>query len=197
MKKGIYSRWLIFIVAICFTLNVNSQHKKVTPEVVASFTDVIQNQSMSVTDFLLSSPEYSTFVNALKVTKSLLILETEGKFTVFAPNNDAFAQFPPEVMKQLFMPKNIHKLKSIVDYHIVNDMVNLNEELLKLNGTKYLNSINSEMIEISLGSEETLLIHDANGYPLQVTQKIIVSNAIIYAIDAVLLPQVDVKVASN
>ena len=197
MKKGIYSRWLVFIVAICFSLNVNSQDKKVTQEVVASFMEVVKNQSMSVTDFLLNSTEYSTFVNALKVTRSLSILKAEGNFTVFAPNNDAFAQFPPEVMKQLFEPRNLHKLKSIVDYHIVKNVVNLNEDLLKLNGTMYVNSINSEMIEVSLGSEETILIHDANGYPLEVTQKIILSNGIIYAVDAVLLPQVDVKVVSN
>lgn len=197
MKKGIYSRWLIFIVAICFSLNVNSQHKKVTPEVVASFTDVIKNQSMSVTDFLLNSTEYSTFVNALKVTKSLSILEAEGSFTVFAPNNDAFAQFPPEVINQLFNPKNLHKLKSIIDYHIVIEEINLKEDLLKINGAMYVYSVNNEMIEVSLGSEEALLIHDANGYPLQVTHRIDLSNGIIYAIDAVLLPQVDVKMVSN
>ncbi len=197
MRKGIYSRWLVFIVAICFSFNVNSQDKKVTQEVVASFMEVVKNQSMSVTDFLLNSAEYSTFANALKVTRSLSILKAEGNFTVFAPNNDAFAQFPPEVMEQLFEPRNLHKLKSIVDYHIVKNVVNLNEDLLKLNGTMYVNSINSEIIEVSLGSEETLLIHDANGYPLEVTQKIILSNGIIYAVDAVLLPQVDVKVVSN
>ena len=197
MKKGIYSRWLIFIVAICFTLNVNSQHKKVTQEVVASFMETVKNQSMSVTDFLLNSPEYSTFVNALKVTKSLSILKTDGNFTVFAPNNDAFAQFPPEVMKQLFEPRNLHKLKSIVDYHIVKNVVDLNEELLKLNGIMLVSSISNEIIEVELGSEETLLIHDANGYPIEVTHEIGLSNGFIYSIDAVLLPQVDVKVVSN
>ena len=197
MKKGIYSRWLVFVFAIFFTLNVNSQDKKVTPEVLASFTDAIKNSSMSVTDFLLNSKEYSTFVNALKVTNSLAVLEAEGEFTVFAPNNDAFAQFPPEVISQLFEPKNIHKLKSIVDYHIVSKRIDLEEELLKLNSPKQLFAINNEMIEVSLRSEETLFIHDANGYPLQVTQKIKLSNGIIYSIDAVLLPQVDVKVVSN
>ena len=197
MKKGIYSRWLVFIIAICFTLHVKSQDKKVTQEVVASFMEVIKNQSMSVTDFLLNSTEYSTFVNALKVTKSLSILKAEGEFTIFAPNNDAFAQFPPEVMAQLFEPRNLHKLKSIIDYHIVKSVVDLNEDLMKQNGTMLVNSINNQLIEVSLGSEETLLIHDANGYPLQVTQKIVLSNGIIYAIDAVLLPQVDVKVVSN
>ncbi len=197
MKKGIYSRWLIFIVAFSFSLNVNSQREKETQEVVASFVEVVKNQSMSVTEFLLNSNEYSTFANALKVTTSLSILKSDGNFTVFAPNNDAFAQFPPEVMKQLFEPKNLHKLKSIVDYHIVINDINIEEELFKQNSATYLNACNSEVIEVALGSEETLLIHDANGYPLQVTKKIVLSNGIIYSIDAVLLPQVDVKVASN
>ena len=66
-----------------------------------------------------------------------------------------------------------------------------------MNGTMHVSSISSEIIEVELGSEETLLIHDANGYPIEVTHKIMLSNGIIYAIDAVLLPQVDVKVVSN
>ncbi len=34
----------------------------------------------------------------------------------------------------------------------------------------YLRAINNEIIEVTLGSEEALLIHDANGYPLEVTK---------------------------
>ena len=197
MKKGIYSRWLVFVVVFSFVFNVYSQHKKVSQEVVASFVELIKNQSMSVSDFLLNSEEYSTFVKALKVTNSLSILQTEGNVMVFAPNNDAFAQFPPEVMKQLFMHENVHKLKSIIDYHIVKSNINLEEELLKLGGTAYLKAINNEIIEVTLGSEDALLIHDANGYPIGVKQKTVFSNGVIYAIDNVILPQVDVKIVSN
>ena len=197
MKKGIYSRWLVFIVAISFTLNVNSQREKETQEVVASFTDVIENPSMSVIDYLLNSKEYSTFVEVLKKTNSFSILETEEKLIIFAPDNDAFAHFPSEVLKQLFMPENLHKLESIVNFHIVVSDMNLEVELDKSNHSLYLNAKNGNLILVELGSEEVLSIVDANGFTIDVGSKIIASNGVIYPINEVLLPQVDVKVVSK
>lgn len=197
MRKGLYSKWLFFIIAFIFTINIKAQHDKVTPEVVASFMEVVQKHSMSISDFLLNSNDYSTFIRALKNTNSLSILESEVEFIVFAPDNDAFSQFPSEVMKQLFMPENEHKLRSIVDYHIVYTNMNLERELLNLNGIVHLIAVNNEVLEICLESEDSMFIYDANGYPIAIKQKIELSNGIIYTIDAVILPQVDVKVALN
>ncbi len=197
MRKGIYSRWIVFIVVICFIFNVNSQHEKITSEEGTTFTDVNNSSSMSVTDFLLNSEEYSTFVKALKVTNSLSILEADGDFIVFAPNNDAFAHFPNEVLKQLFMAENLHKLKSIVDYHIVLSNINLEEELDKTDYKLYLRAVNGNALMVELGSEEVLSIVEANGFTIDVGSKIEVSNGAIYPIYEVLLPQVDVIVASR
>lgn len=196
MKKGLISKWLVFIVALGFYVGGNSQHKKVTPEVVATFMDVIENQSMSVTDFLMNSKDYSTFVNVLKTADSFSVLESEKDLIIFAPSNDAFALFPSEVMKQLFMPSNRHKLVSVADYHIVQSDLNLEEALEKSNHSLYLKARNGKLIQVELGSEEVLSIVDANGFTIDVGSKIQLRNGVVYPISEVLLPQVDVKVAA-
>lgn len=197
MRKGLYSIWLVFIIAITLPYNLKAQHDKITNEVVTSFMDTVQEYSLSITEFLNNSTEYSTFLKTLKTTNSISFLESDTKFTVFAPNNNAFAQFPPEVMNQLFKPENNNKLRSIVDYHIVFGPFNLEEKLPKLNGVMYLTAINNKVIEVCLESEDALVIYDANDYPIDIKQKILLKNGVIYTIDAVLLPQVDVKVAYN
>lgn len=43
----------------------------------------------------------------------------EGKFTLFAPNDEAFAKLPEGLMEQLKKPANAEILKSILRYHVV------------------------------------------------------------------------------
>lgn len=197
MRKGFYSKWLVFIIAFTFIFNVKAQHDKITEEVAASFTDVINEHMMSITEYLNDSSEFSTFSKALKATNSLSVFESDEEFTVFAPNNEAFAQLPPEVMKQLFMKENERKLRSITDYHIVFGRFKLEAQLPKLKGVMYLTAFNNQIIKVCLESEDAMAIYDANGYPIAITQKILLRNGVIYTIDAVIFPQVDVKVVYN
>ena len=197
MRKGFYSKWLVFIIAFTFIFNVKAQHDKINEEVAASFMDVINKHTMNITEYFNDASEFSTFSKALKATNSLSILKSDGEFTVFAPNNDAFSQLPPEVMRQLFMPENIQKLRSITDYHIVFGQFNLEAQLPKLKGIMYLTAFNNEIIKVCLEPEDAMAIYDANGYPIAITQKILLRNGAIYTIDAVIFPQVDVKVVYN
>ena len=197
MRKIFYSKWLVFIIAFTFIFNVKAQHDKITEEVADSFIDVVKKYTMSITEYFNQSIEFSTFSEALKATNSLSILKSDGEFTVFAPNNDAFADLPPEVMRQIFLPENIRKLRSITDYHIVYGQFNLEAQLPKLKGVMYLTAFNNEIIKVSLEAEDAMSIYDANGYPITITQKILLKNGVIYTIDAVIFPQVDVKVVYN
>lgn len=197
MKKGMFSRYLSLFVALACTLNIQAQDNKVTPETVSTMSGLVEHQAMSINDFLLNSNQFSTFVKALKLTNSLYILDSSNNFTVFAPTNDAFAKLPSEVISQLFSPDNIAKLKSIVDYHIVKGANNLKQQLQDTNNNKHLLALNYNVVNVSLGSEEVLYITDANGFTIQVLNEIELSNGIVYTIDTVLFPQVDVKVVTN
>ena len=50
-------------------------------------------------------------VNAVTAAKLVNMLTEPGPFTVFAPNDDAFAKIPADVLQDLLKPENIDKLK--------------------------------------------------------------------------------------
>ncbi len=192
MQKGSNLMWLFFIFVLCFNMNMIAQNKEAVKE-GAYISDVRSNQSMTIAKYLSFSEDYTIFVKVLKESNLFSKLESGKDITVFAPGNSAFAQMPSNVLNQLFKPENHLKLKSIAEYHIVNSAMNLEEELFKLNGTTNIVALNNEVIEITVGAEDALVIQDANGYPIDVMEKIVLSDGVIYRIDAVLLPQVGVK----
>ncbi len=194
MKRESYKKWLFCIVVLCFTTSIISQDKKVDQSDESSLAEVEVNQSLTISKYLQLTERYATFVKVLKESDAFSHLEDGTDFTVFAPGNSAFAQMPANVLDQLFRRENQFKLKSIAEYHIVNSTLNLEEELFKLNGSTNIVAMNSEIIQITVGAEDMLLIQDANNYPIDVMEKIVLSDGVIYRIDAVLLPQVDVKV---
>ena len=194
MVRESYYKWLFFIIGLCFTSSIISQNEKVVQTDNSSTTQVEVNQSLTISKYLQFSEDYSTFVKVLKEANLFPYLQIGKEFTVFAPGNSAFSQMPTTVLDQIFRPKNNLKLKSIAGYHIVNSSLNLEEELFKLNGTTNIVAMNNEVIEVTIGAEDELVIQDANGYPIDVMEKVVLSDGIIYRIDAVLLPQVDVKI---
>lgn len=194
MKRASYNKWLFCIVVLCFTSSIISQEKRVDQSDISSITEVEVNQSLTITKYLQFTEDYSTFVKVLKESEAFSHLESGKGFTVFAPGNSAFAKMPANVLDQLFRKENYFKLKSIADYHIVNSTLNLEEDLFKFNGSTNIVAMNNEIIQITIGAEDMLLIQDANNYPIDVMEKIVLSDGVIYRIDAVLLPQVDVKV---
>ncbi len=197
MKRESYYKWLFFIIGLCFTSSIISQNKKVVQTDNSAITEVEVNQSLTISKYLQFSEDYSTFVKVLKETDLFSHLQIGKEFTVFAPGNSAFFQMPTTVLDQIFRPENNLKLKSIAGYHIVNSSLNLEEELFKLNGTTNIVAMNNEVIEVTIGAEDALVIQDANGYPIDVMEKVVLSDGVIYRIDAVLLPQVDVKIVSR
>jgi uncharacterized surface protein with fasciclin (FAS1) repeats len=193
MKRESSYNWLFWIVVLCFTTSVISQEKEIPQTSESSINEEKVIQTLTISKYLQFNEEYSTFVKVLKESDVFSHLESDKKFTVFAPGNSAFAQMPANVIDELFRKENHVKLKSIAEYHIVNSILNLNEELFKLNGSTNIVAMNNEIIQITVGAEDRILIQDANNYPIDVMEKIELSNGIIYRIDAVLLPQVDVR----
>jgi len=193
MKGESYKIWLFYIVVLCLTTSVISQEKELLQSKDTSFIEIKENQSLTISEFLQQNQDYSTFVKVLKESDIFSHLQSGKEFTVFAPGNSAFSQMPVKVLDQLFRNENKDKLKSIAQYHIVNSALNLEDELFKLNGSTNIVAINGEIIQIMVGPEDMIVIQDANNYPIDIMEKEILSDGVIYRIDAVLLPQVDVK----
>ena len=75
--------------------------------------------AQTVVDAAVSNKDFSTLVTALKAADLVGALSGEGPFTVFAPNNDAFAKIDSEALADLLKPENVKALSNILTYHVV------------------------------------------------------------------------------
>lgn len=185
----------VFVLAISVSMTTYAQPKGITAQMIQEFIEFIEENAMPMDVYLENSKDLSTFVKVLKLTGDFDKLKNNDEYTVFAPTNQAFEQFPVEVITELFQPRNIEKLKSIAAYHIIESrlrsstiVADIDENNGLLATYKMLNGL-----EITaFYDEETIFIKDANGYPIEVLkQDILLSNGLVYKIDTVILPQVD------
>mgnify|MGYP001361309561 FL=1 len=75
--------------------------------------------SQTIVEAAVSNKDFSTLVTALKAADLVGALSGEGPFTVFAPNNDAFAKIDSETLGNLLKPENVKALTNILTYHVV------------------------------------------------------------------------------
>ncbi|MEB3211761.1 MAG: fasciclin domain-containing protein [Leptolyngbyaceae bacterium] len=70
-----------------------------------------------IVDIAVGAGSFETLVTAVKAAGLVETLKSPGPFTVFAPNDDAFAKLPPGTIQTLV--QNIPQLTRILTYHVV------------------------------------------------------------------------------
>ena len=70
-----------------------------------------------IVDIAIETEGFSTLVAAVKAANLVETLKTPGPFTVFAPNDAAFAKLPPGTVQTLV--QNPPQLARILTYHVV------------------------------------------------------------------------------
>ncbi|MGE5658971.1 MAG: fasciclin domain-containing protein [Actinomycetota bacterium] len=70
-----------------------------------------------IVDIAVSADAFKTLVTAVQAANLVDALKSPGPFTVFAPNDDAFAKLPPGTITTLV--QNIPQLSRILKYHVV------------------------------------------------------------------------------
>jgi len=68
-------------------------------------------------NIFLEAGTFRMFVSGLQATELVNLLRNNGSFTVFAPNDEAFAKLPKGAYKRL--QKNVPQLNAVLMYHIV------------------------------------------------------------------------------
>ena len=92
------------------------------------FSEIVTAQEASApsTDIVAvasGDADFATLVTALKAADLVAALQGKGPFTVFAPNNAAFAKLPPGALEDLLKPENKKKLAGILKNHVVEGKV--------------------------------------------------------------------------
>ena len=123
---------------------------------------------------------FKTLTAALKAADLTATLEGTGPFTIFAPNDQAFAALPQEALQELLKPENKALLVKILTYHVVPGKVTSTD--LKSGAVK---SVEGGAINVKVDSATGVSLND----DAKVVQPDIqASNGVIHAIDKVILP---------
>ena len=149
---------------------------------------------------------FTTFTRALKMSELVTALREPGAYTVFAPDDAAFAQMKAEMRDNLF--DNYYNLSRVVKYHVVMGIYRA-EDLLDV---LFLKTMEGQRLSIrstatqQATSEQLEDASDAHGYLVKdiVTSTLLESiqvngatitranvrtdNGIIHVIDKVLVP---------
>ena len=124
-----------------------------------------------------STDGFSTLVAALTAGGLVETLQGDGPFTVFAPNDDAFAALPAGLLDKLLLPENKDVLVAILTYHVVSGKVTSTEVLAG-------DVPSVEGSSITLGTTDGVQVNDAK----VILADVEASNGVIHVIDKVLVP---------
>ena len=128
-----------------------------------------------IVDIAANTEGFSTLVAAVKAANLVETLKTPGPFTVFAPNDAAFAKLPPGTVQTLV--DNPPQLARILTYHVVAG------KLTKADLSK-VDSVDSvEGSPISIDCSDNFEVKNAT----VIAADIEADNGIIHVIDNVIL----------
>jgi uncharacterized surface protein with fasciclin (FAS1) repeats len=136
-------------------------------------------QMHDIVDTAVAAGSFKTLVAAVKAADLVDTLKGAGPFTVFAPNDAAFAQLPAAVIQDLLKPENKVKLQGILTYHVVAGKV-LAADVVKLKAAKTVQGQ-----DLKIDATDGVKVDEAN----VVKTDIQCSNGVIHVIDAVVLPK--------
>ena len=133
----------------------------------------------NIVETAIEAGTFNTLVAAVEAAGLVETLTGEGPFTVFAPNDDAFAALPEGTVENLLLPENIDTLVAVLTYHVIPgavmsaDIAGSELEVETVNGAT-----------IAIDATDGVMINDAT----VIAADIVASNGVIHVIDMVLLP---------
>ncbi|MFB2880922.1 fasciclin domain-containing protein [Floridanema aerugineum] len=128
-----------------------------------------------IVDIAVSAGSFQTLVTAVQIAGLVDALKSPGPFTVFAPNDEAFAKLPEGTVESLV--KSPPQLGRILKYHVVAGRL-MKEDLAKLNSVTSL-----EGSPIPIDCSEAFEVKNST----VIAADIEADNGVIHVIDRVIL----------
>jgi uncharacterized surface protein with fasciclin (FAS1) repeats len=141
-----------------------------------------------IVDTAVAAGSFKTLVAAVQAAGLVDTLKGPGPFTVFAPNDEAFAKLPKGTVEELL--KDVPKLKAILTYHVVPGKV-MSAEVVKLKSAKTVQGQDIKIDASRWHLHDTVKVNDAN----IIKADIVTDNGVIHVIDKVIMPKIE-KAAS-
>lgn len=147
-----------------------------------------QSETVSNTDILThlaDSPSLNDFLTLIQKTSMATSLPSEGSFTVFAPDGEAFGRASKETIALLTAADKLEQQKRIVQYHIIPGYF----KKADLVDGKLLKTSLGQEIRVHVSGGDTYVV-DAKGNKYKLTRSDrLNNNGVVHVIDGVMLPQ--------
>jgi transforming growth factor-beta-induced protein len=133
---------------------------------------------VNLIETIVNQDKFAVFSRLMKSSKANEILRGEGRFTVFAPTNDAFKKIPEAQMNDLLSETGQEQLRAVLSYHIVR------AKLLAGNVASIRSATSISGHQLIFTDVSGIKI---NGAAMQ-DRNIEATNGVVHAIDTVLTP---------
>jgi len=134
------------------------------------------------------STAHSTLDSALAKANLKTVLAGTGPFTLFAPTNAAFAALPKGTLDNLLLPANLHKLKNVLNYHVVSGK----KEAKDLKNGDIITTVQTQKVYVTKTSG-SVIFTVSGAEVIQADMEAI--NGVMHSIDKVLIPSDIVQLA--
>ena len=139
-----------------------------------------------IVDIAVEAGGFKTFVAAVKTVGLVEILKGKGPFTIFVPDDGAFALLPAGTVDELM--KNVPKLKAILMYHVIPGKFTI-DEIAQMKTAK---TIQGQEIKIHGSGWWHLHMNPIINNEAHITNTdIVAESGIIHVVDRVLMPNME------
>lgn len=137
------------------------------------------------------NPDFSTLVSAVVAAELVDTLNGPGPFTVFAPNNAAFAKIPADTLNGLLQPAQKAALAGVLTYHVVAGRVDaaaLTQQIEAGGGSATLTTVQGGTLTARVVDGAIVLTDEKGGTSKVVATDVAASNGVIHVLDTVVMP---------
>ena len=138
----------------------------------------------------VNAPNLSTLVTAVKAADLVATLQGPGPFTVFGPDNNAFAKLPAGTVETLVKPENKASLANILTYHVVSGKLLAKD----LKDGQKLKTVQGQELTVKKGGNIVMLMDNSGNTSTITTSDVLQSNGVVHVIDTVVIPAAETKV---
>lgn len=192
LVKTISAFVLLGIITISCGQKKQAESSEMTDSTAVAMDTAVVAETSNIVDVAAGNADFSTLVTAVKAAGLVETLSGDGPFTVFAPNNAAFAKLPAGTVDGLLKPESLDKLKAILTYHVVAgkfDAAAVTDAINKNNGKYTVTTVQGSTIVLSLKDGKVMLTDANGGTSTVVLADVAASNGVIHAIDTVVMPK--------
>lgn len=143
-------------------------------------------RNLDIVDNAANAKNVTTVVDLVKQAGLVDTLKSEGPFTVFGPNNDAFGAVPKNILDKV--AGDVTLLKTVLTYHVVPGTYTSADLRVMASKGETLKSVQGGVLTPIIEGGEVKL-KDAAGQMISIeTPDIISSNGVTHVIKSVMLP---------